>query len=312
MTNERIVEFVLKEIPDEQILKHCCSITGMTTLSANDARKRLKRALIEFSVDNVLSEIEKMTDKDYKTQSEGSRKSKSMAIVGLYLTVAYLAVKGIVKVNAVFSIAFGCLERDLALRGYDKGDYLALTKNVVLKDRVLIGEYNQLRDSIRDDATLPKEEKRARYKQLLPIQKKMHYDLHSYYAVYSNYTRATKLKVARGERTEDLLRSYRNKVEHLTVPARLSELVGCVEELGEITSYYSLYVYLLQKLLIKEQKRKCDFEDELLDVILNWDDEIAKGKAFSKPMLWVINVPFAYNMARYKNLSIENLFYGKY
>ena len=68
----------------------------------------------------------------------------------------------------------------------------------------------------------------------------------------------------------------------------------------------------LQKLLIKEQKRKCDFKDELWDAISNWDDEITKGKAFSKPMLWVINVPFAYNMARYKNLSIENLFYGKY
>ena len=27
-------------------------------------------------------------------------------------------------------------------------------------------------------------------------------------------------------------------------------------------------------------------------------------------MLWVLNAPFAYHLARYKNLSIEDLFYG--
>lgn len=307
MKNEKIVEFVLKEIPDAQIARYHFSVTGLVPKDPNKAREVLKESLKHFSIDNVFDQVENMTKIENRSEADGSKKQMSRAIVRLYLTVAYLAVKGIVNTNAVFSIAFSCLERDLVLNGKDKNDFLAITKEVLLSDEEKIEDYKEKRDSIKDDNSLTKEKKKTKYKEeLKPIQKKMHYDFHSYYAVKSNYDRATKLKVTRGRREIDFIVGYRNNIEHLSVPAKLSE---CLEDINNITSYYSIFVYCLQRLLIKEQLRYSQYEDSLKESVVEWDNETRCNGTYSKPMLWVMNAPFAYNLARYKNLSIEDLYY---
>lgn len=306
MTNKNLIAFVLKEIPDTQIARYYKSVTDFECMDAEKARERLIEHLYNFKIDNVLDKIEGISDREYKSQTEGSIKQKNQAIVGLYLTVAYLLIKNMVKINSVFSIAFSCLERDKKLLNIGVGDdkIFNITEKVVSRDSALVEKYNSIRDSIRDSQGLSHEEKKAEYKEKLkPILKKMHYDLHGYYYVKANLENAKTIDNV----DSNFLREYRNAVVHINIPAEMVDYIG---DIKEITSYYSIYVYCLERSMLK----RFNFwsPDLFTDFMAKQRSIINQTGRYSSDMLWVLNVAFAYNMARYKNLCVEDLFYGKY
>ena len=310
MKDERLIQFVLKEIPDTQIVRYYKSVSGYDPKDAFIARDYLMKRLRNFTVDELFSEVESLTVQENRSMHDMSKKQKSRALVRLYLTVAYLAIKGVTSVNTVFSIAFSCLERDLTLKqGLQKEDFLSFTRYYVERDGALVRKYNQIRDRIRDDASLSREEKRKEYAQLIPILKNMHYDLHSYYCVRNNYEEARAIIRNVGKTQISLSKRYRDVVAHLNVAAKLDKYLG---EMQTITSYYSIYVYSLERMLIDEQLAFVNkINDALSQFILKCSSRIQKRGGYDRDMLWVINAPFAYNLARYKNLSIEDLFYGR-
>ena len=217
ISNYKLVEFVLSEIPDEQIARYYKAVTAYDAKDIASSRRYLAKRLHNFSIDKAFDEIEKLDKREYASQREGTTKQKNQAIIGLYLTVAYLFVKNMVKINAVFSIAFSCLERDVALLEGDKKSYLTLTERVIFKDSKSVGRYNVLRDSIRDNASLTQDEKRKEYKSLKPIVAEMHNTLHGYYYVNSNLQNAVRLLQIEPR----IIHAYRNIVMHLGVPAEM-------------------------------------------------------------------------------------------
>ena len=67
-----------------------------------------------------------------------------------------------------------------------------------------------------------------------------------------------------------------------------------------MTSYYSLYCYILQRLLLDNNNN-----DKFAEI----KEKLIKFGTYNKDFMWLINVPFAYNLPRYKNLSNEEIFY---
>ncbi|MBR2397868.1 MAG: type VI-D CRISPR-associated RNA-guided ribonuclease Cas13d, partial [Clostridia bacterium] len=316
MRNHKMVAFVLNGIDDKQIIRYYQSVQGIK-LDENcveDGRKTLAKRLAEFNIDSVMDTIENMPKREYENNAQPSViKEKNKALVTLYLTVAYLIVKNIVKINTNFNIAFSCLERDYVLMFCPQNDrnidLLAVTKRFLDRDERLIAQYNKLRDSIRDNASWSKERKREEYKALKDIEKEMHFSLHHYYCVKKNY--ATALALVRRTKSNEinLLRTYRNNVAHLNVVNAFPRLL---DDIGKITSYYDVYVYSMQRLLIDEQLYYAGmYNDELSAFVQKYKGLLDKHNTYVKDLSWIINVSFAYNVARYKNLCIKELFYGE-
>ena len=100
---------------------------------------------------------------------------------------------------------------------------------------------------------------------------------------------------------------FRNYVAHFRVLAEVANLLEdeCFRKRFseiEFASFYSLYRHFLLVSLIKG----CLFGNQEF-----FDRKFADYETnlrTQEKMMWELNIPFAYNLARYKNLSIENLF----
>lgn len=96
-----------------------------------------------------------------------------------------------------------------------------------------------------------------------------------------------------------MTRKYRNCIAHLTVVRELKEYIG---DIRTVDSYFSIYHYVMQRCITKrgddtKQEEKIKYEDDLL-----------KNHGYTKDFVKALNSPFGYNIPRFKNLSIEQLF----
>lgn len=106
-----------------------------------------------------------------------------------------------------------------------------------------------------------------------------------------------------GKCKNKVFKIFRNNIMHLSVIRNINDYTN---DISEVKSYYSLYHYILQCILIK---KGVIFEDK--DYILygraNGDKKIIGG--YSKDDVKTLCAPFGYNLPRFKNLTIEDLFY---
>ncbi|MBP1552723.1 MAG: type VI-D CRISPR-associated RNA-guided ribonuclease Cas13d, partial [Oscillospiraceae bacterium] len=126
-----LTEFVLADIPDNQIERYTESCGGNSSLSVKEKRQFLAQKIAELSIDNMYVEMDKKATEQQKLQRENNKN-----ILGLYLTVLYLVCKNLVNVNARYLMAFHCLARDSYLLGkpYNKDsvyDYTVLTADYI-------------------------------------------------------------------------------------------------------------------------------------------------------------------------------------
>lgn len=105
---------------------------------------------------------------------------------------------------------------------------------------------------------------------------------------------------------EDLLRIdnktctlFRNKIVHLEV-ARYAHRY--IYDISEINSYFKLYHYIIQRIIIDE------IYDKSSGKIREYYDAVNKDMKFNDRLLKLLCVPFGYCIPRFKNLSIEALF----
>ena len=99
----------------------------------------------------------------------------------------------------------------------------------------------------------------------------------------------------------EVFKYFRNNVEHLSV---VSALTNYAEEIKRVESYFDLYHYLMLKIISRTFVGK---------YIENIDSALDHQTAY-KDFLYGILTPFAYNPARYLNLTSKTLFirgYGK-
>ena len=211
--------------------------------------------------------------KDVKQQAKGREnvaKERAKAVIGLYLTVMYLLVKNLVNVNARYVIAIHCLERDFGL--YKEIIPELASKNLKNDYRILSQTLCELCDNGDESPNLfLKKNKRLR--------KCVEVDINN---ADSNMTR-----------------KYRNCIAHLTVVRELKEYIG---DIYAVDSYFSIYHYVMQRCITKrendtEQAEKIKYEDDLF-----------KNHGYTRDFVKALNSPFGYNIPRFKNLSIEQLF----
>lgn len=117
----------------------------------------------------------------------------------------------------------------------------------------------------------------------------INFNLHTNKYVKDNYEKISKMN--------KIVTEYRNNVQHLAVVNNITKYLG---DISEVTSYYSLYCYILQRLLLDNNNN---------DKFAAIKEKLIKFGTYNKNFMWLINVPFAYNLPRYKNLSNEEIFY---
>lgn len=96
-----------------------------------------------------------------------------------------------------------------------------------------------------------------------------------------------------------MTRKYRNCIAHLTVVRELKEYIG---DIRTVDSYFSIYHYVMQRCITKREN------DTKQEDKKKYEDDLLKNHGYTKDFVKALNSPFGYNIPRFKNLSIEQLF----
>lgn len=96
-----------------------------------------------------------------------------------------------------------------------------------------------------------------------------------------------------------MTRKYRNCIAHLTVVRELKEYIG---DIRTVDSYFSIYHYVMQRCITKRE------DDIKQEEKIKYEDDLLKNHCYTKDFVKALNSPFGYNIPRFKNLSIEQLF----
>ncbi|WP_337669854.1 type VI-D CRISPR-associated RNA-guided ribonuclease Cas13d [Ruminococcus bicirculans (ex Wegman et al. 2014)] len=211
--------------------------------------------------------------KNVKQQAKGREnvaKERAKAVIGLYLTVMYLLVKNLVNVNARYVIAIHCLERDFGL--YKEIIPELASKNLKNDYRILSQTLCELCDD-RDKSPNLFLKKNKRLRKCVEV------DINNADSV--------------------MTRKYRNCIAHLTVVRELKEYIG---DIRTVDSYFSIYHYVMQRCITKRE------DDTKQEEKIKYEDDLLKNHGYTKDFVKALNSPFGYNIPRFKNLSIEQLF----
>lgn len=211
--------------------------------------------------------------KNVKQQAKGREnvaKERAKAVIGLYLTVMYLLVKNLVNVNARYVIAIHCLERDFGL--YKEIIPELASKNLKNDYRILSQTLCELCDD-RDESPNLFLKKNKRLRKCVEV------DINN--------------------ADSSMTRKYRNCIAHLTVVRELKEYIG---DIRTVDSYFSIYHYVMQRCITKRE------DDKKQEEKIKIEDDLLKNHGYTKDFVKALNSPFGYNIPRFKNLSIEQLF----
>lgn len=211
--------------------------------------------------------------KNVKQQAKGREnvaKERAKAVIGLYLTVMYLLVKNLVNVNARYVIAIHCLERDFGL--YKEIIPELASKNLKNDYRILSQTLCELCDE-RDKSPNLFLKKNERLRKCVEV------DINNADSI--------------------MTRKYRNCIAHLTVVRELKEYIG---DIRTVDSYFSIYHYVMQRCITKRE------DDTKQEEKIKYEDDLLKNHGYTKDFVKALNSPFGYNIPRFKNLSIEQLF----
>jgi len=99
------------------------------------------------------------------------------------------------------------------------------------------------------------------------------------------------------------IRHFRNATVHLNV---IMEAHRYTKDIKYIGSYYALYHYILQRHLLDKIEEDSYAEKTVSEKL--WESQISQYGTYSKDFVKALCCPFGYNLPRFKNLSIEQLF----
>ncbi len=140
--NENVRNYVLGRMNDAIIDRYACSVGVSTT---QDKRKELSDILSKVKFDNF-TELTYINPKDRNKGQKAKEREKPKAILGLYLTIVYIVVKSLVRINSQYVMAVYHLERDSRLCGVSSNNNYPLSmtkrycdrKNHLLKEKHIV------------------------------------------------------------------------------------------------------------------------------------------------------------------------------
>ena len=221
-----------------------------------------------------------------------------MDLAKLYLTIVYQIVKNLVRINSYYNIAFSCMERDKKL-------FNLPTKYHESSDLILLEAFRGLNNEFNIAVPTRKHKVNGIIKEVekLNINK---------YSWLDDDIKQFKDVFYKNGTTESISncniiyrKAYRNGIAHLNFISRIGQLGSFSDRKEPMKSYFELYQYLIQINFVNSYERESE-------IIEKYKEELDKYKTYSKDLLHLLNLPFAYNMARYKNLTIEDIFYDRY
>ena len=304
MKNQKIVRMALESISEDQLRKYARRVYDnkehFQNQTADEIRENLAKKLKNFNIGAELKTVGNLSEKDFRS-SKNTVKDKSKSLIGLYLTVAYLITKNMIKINTRFSIAFGAYERDMEFllqQKKEKGkrfDWLALTQKFLSEDKNYYFEHDLRRKEINKISDRDERKKQHRENDKY-YDSCMHFSRHSFEYISKNFA-----EVQSHPDPLKLFIKYRNNVMHLNIIRDLNDYLPDFKRgkaFEKTDTFYDLYCYCLQKMLLSE-----------VDGFSAINENIDKYCTASKDFMNLLNIIFAYNVPRYKNLSNKELFY---
>ena len=280
--SQRLLAFVLKEIPDAQIVRYYNACFALDKPFFEEMRTDLARKLTGFS----FSDLHNIRNNDRKmTPREQEEKRSKQALVRLYLTVLYLAVKNLVYVNSRYFMAFQRVELDRLLLDPSKWDRRDL-RGLQITNPDEYGWSAFAKDFLK------------RYPQKQRVQ---------------NY-----LNVNFANTDPWAISAFRNKVEHLDAVRSAAQYIA---DAGEFKSWFELYHYIMQRALIdqfdfdsKQGSKYSDSGERIISKerikpkMIGYAKLVKRYNTYCRDAVKALCVPFAYNLPRYKNLTMDGLF----
>ena len=259
--NGPLILFQLKRLPETQIDRYYKLCVGLMNMPLD--RKIEALADIIHNIDYTdFAEVRQNTKN--ATRAQIADKDRKRAIISLYLTMLYLVVKNLVYVNSRYVMAFEAVVRDTALHGLSRDQNgRSIPENTDAYD------YTALTQKSIDEQWLKKHPR--------------------------TYMQEDMAKLADHRQ---LIRFFRNKAAHLNA---VQSAYKYVPEMGIVDSYYGIYHYVLQRMLLDDVRNPTVVEQ-------GWKDALMKYHSYNKDMVKALCVPFGYNLARFKSLTICNLF----
>lgn len=283
--NKHLVKFVLDQIPHKQIDSYYNSVCTVEEPSYKGKIQLLTKKITGLNFYSLFENC----------KIPNVEKEKKKAVITLYFTIVYILVKNLVNINGLYTLALYFVERDgffykkicekKLIETLKKKDKKQLYKD---DDYLLLPEIfsgSKYREETKN-LKLPKEKNRDIMKKYLPNDKDR-------------------------EKYNDFFRAYRNNIVHLKIIAKLSELTKNIDK--DINSYFDIYHYCTQRVMF-------DYCQKNNNVVLAKMKDLAHIKSdcdefsskhtypFSSAVLRFMNLPFAYNVPRFKNLSYKKFF----
>ena len=275
--NKHLVKFVLDQIPHKQIDSYYNSVCTVEEPSYKGKIQLLTKKITGLNFYSLFENC----------KIPNVEKEKKKAVITLYFTIIYILVKNLVNINGLYTLALYFVERDgyfykkicgkaIRRKVGDKYDYLLLPE-------IFSGsKYRKETKNLK----LPKEKDRDIMKKYLPNDK--------YREDYN-----------------DFFTAYRNNIVHLNIIAKLSELTKNIDK--DINSYFDIYHYCTQRVMFDYCKKNNNVVlakmKDLAHIKSDCDEFSSKHTyPYSSAVLRFMNLPFAYNVPRFKNLSYKKFF----
>ena len=281
--NENLIKNILNDIPKDQLNKYYKSITKENNIvdKKGDIVERLYKGLKNVNYYYIKSRFESSFSNDCHEDIK--------SLITLYYTVIYLAVKNLVKINSVFIIGFECIERD-----YDIIKNFPSNRNDLYDSKTK--ELYLVRGNSNTDDT------NSSVLEFYKAKNKHNYD----------YLEKNIEEFESIDGIENIFKKIRNNVMHMSIVNKSYKYLEDVKleinpksKLGNpVPIYYDLYVYVLEQILLDEYK-------EIKTKVKEYS-KLNVRNHYDKDLLKILLVPFGYNLARYKNLTIRDLFYDEY
>ncbi|MDR0609242.1 MAG: type VI-D CRISPR-associated RNA-guided ribonuclease Cas13d [Planctomycetaceae bacterium] len=310
MSNPKIVHYVLKRngnlktdhIDESQIDKYYKNLPEYNEHENcfDEKVNALTKYLTNFSFSNIENQRKFIIN---KKEDRNKAIEKLKALTRLYLMVAYIAIKGLVKTNARYYIAFAAFERDLHLFKEKLKDDLNFKPTIGKYDNYFaLTQYFLDKDDetdVNNVFVLKEGEKFGKVFRAFLKTVKHHFDKKWRGILHENISEAKTI-----HETGLLLAQTRNNVEHLNALIELPKYVGDFrkDDKQQMTSYFELFHYVLQRMMTEP-----DYLKEM-PKLQHFAKTLQKYNVPSNDLIKIMFVSLAYNLPRYKNLTIEALF----
>ena len=302
MSNRKVVRFVLERLPANQLDEYVQRTLGPVRPGVLQERKiaALTEALSGFSFDRV-SELESaVVDNEFRSKNRKNvAVERIKTLMRLYLTVAYVAVKNLVKANSRYYMGYAAFERDSSaieakLGANEFHKFCVPYRHSRTGDTVYSDVFALLKGYLSRDAQIDAIEEETGTKSL----KRRHFPNKRWRGILEK-------NLAFAETLDPTGRTYqitRNEVTTFAVLRRLDLYVDqfCAGPEEKMKSYFDLYHFIGQRSVLQSEKTR------FFEPLNPFRAQVRTSPSYD--LVKCLFIPFGYSLPRYKTLTVEALF----